>query len=67
MGCRWYNERKGNTIVQKINNMHGTNVNDWTVAKYVSVDRKYKNYSLINDDCSRRYMYNFYGHTLIRC
>ena len=30
--------RYSNEIVQKINNMHGTNVNYWTVAKYVSVD-----------------------------
>ena len=39
--------------------MHGTNVNDWTVAKYVSVDRQYTNYPLMNDDSSRRYMYKF--------
>ena len=34
-GCK---RRYANEIVQKMNNMHGTNVNYWTVAKYVSVD-----------------------------
>ena len=33
-----WKRRYANEIVQKINNMHGTNVNYWTVAKYVSVD-----------------------------
>ena len=31
--------RYSNEIVQRINNMHGTNVNDWTVENCVSVDR----------------------------
>ena len=36
--------------------MHGTNVNDLTVAKYVSVERQSNNHPIINDDSSRRYM-----------
>ena len=47
--------------------MHGTNVNDWPVAKYVSVGIQLKNYPLINENHSRISMYNFYDHTQIKC
>ena len=48
--------RYSNEIVQRINNMHGTNVNDWIVASYVSVERQSNNHPIINDDSSHRYM-----------
>ena len=40
--------RYDNEIFQKINNMHGTNVNYLTVVKYVSKDRQQKKYPLMN-------------------
>ena len=35
-----WKRRYANKIVPKINNMHGTKVNYWTAAKYVSVDKQ---------------------------